>query len=147
MCVGGLRGAGGGSCSGKVGRLGPAGRPARLPGRRGRARGRGAARVPCDGLGGAGASGEQPKQCVLTGVPIGQWPGPSTRRARLQGPGEGRSLAVVPAAPGTPQIHPRGAGCTHPSRRCRGSISGMCVIRWWLFFSPVILEMFEKLLE
>lgn len=68
--------------------------------------------APRDGPGGAGASWKEPKQCVLTGVPRKQWPGPSTRaerRERLQGPGEGPGLAVDPDAhpsevPGRPKI-------------------------------------------
>lgn len=78
-------------------------------------RGGGRCGVPRDGPGGAGATWEQPKQCVLTGVPRKQWPGPSTRagrRARLQGPREGLGVAADPKAhpskpPAPPKIRPR----------------------------------------
>lgn len=81
-------------------------------------RGGGRRGVPSDGPGGAWASWKQPKQCVLTGVPRKQWPGPSTRagrRARLQGRGRGlawlRTSSRTPASPpGAPKFVPQSPG-------------------------------------
>lgn len=61
--------------------------------------------VPDDGPGGAGASWERAKQCVLTGVPRRQWPGPSARAGGGR-PGRGRGLAAPQTGAPTPASPP-----------------------------------------
>lgn len=109
-------------------------------------RGGGRRGVPRDGPGGAGASWKQPKQCVLTGVPRKQWPGPSTRagrRARLQG--RGRGLAWLRTSTRTPSTPP-GAPKSVPQSPCLMPISEQavhqaafprCVIGFFFFNLPL----------